>query len=577
MRNSPRRLRRMERILAISRELASILSPEEILHRIVQVAADVIKCESVGILLLNEQTNDLRFVAVTRFQNQLLDIPVPIASSIAGAAFTTAQPVIVNQVADDPRYYPRVAATTGVPARTLLAVPLQFRNRKIGVLEAENKKRYRRFDAVDVETLTALAVQTTIAIENARLFEQAQQEISARARVEDELRQQRDQFEARVADRTRELSALYAVSAIATRSQNLETLLNESLAQVMTALHCSSGAILLTAEKTSAVEPARLQLVAHCNMPPDLALPREMFPTEGGWFAALREQRRPLVISDVAADSRAPAAMRALGSQALLMSPLYPDGQMLGVIGLLRGAEQAFTAEEIALVTTVSDQMAIALHSHRLRQMAQQAALLEERHRLARDLHDSVTQALYGVTLFAQASQSSIRVGNLPLTGQYIGRLNETARQALKEMRLLIFELRPSLLEQVGLAGALRQRMEAVERRAGVAIELKVAELPDLPGELESHLYQIAQEALNNILKHSAATWVALRLTMEARQLHLAIEDNGKGFDPAKVGSAAGIGFASMRERAERIGGRLQIDSKPGVGTRVSLTVPVVG
>jgi len=172
----------MEQILAISHEFTVTLSLEAILHRIIQVATDLMDCESVGILLWDEQANNLRFVAATLFQDQLLDIPVPIDTSIAGASFASAQPVIVNNVANDLRYYAKVGEAIGLPARSLLAVPLQFRDHKIGVLEAENKRRNKKFDALDVETLTALAVQTTIAIENARLYEQAQQDLTARAR-----------------------------------------------------------------------------------------------------------------------------------------------------------------------------------------------------------------------------------------------------------------------------------------------------------------------------------------------------------------------------------------------------------
>jgi two-component system sensor histidine kinase UhpB len=130
-------------------------------------------------------------------------------------------------------------------------------------------------------------------------------------------------------------------------------------------------------------------------------------------------------------------------------------------------------------------------------------------------------------------------------------------------------------LDQVGFVGALQQRMEAVERRAGVAIEFKVQGITELPAALENDVYKIAQEALNNILKHSGASWVALRLMQKERILYLEIQDDGRGFDPAVAAGTAGIGFASMRERAARLGGELRINSKPGAGTRIALTVPI--
>jgi len=573
--DSRARLRRMEQILAISHEFTSTLSLEAILHRIVRVAANLVDCESVGILLWDEQANDLRFVAATLFHDQLLNIPVPIDTSIAGAAFTSAQPVIVNQVARDPRYYARVGEMTGLPAHSLLAVPLQFRNRKIGVLEAENKRYRRKFDAQDVEMLTALAIQMTIAIENARLYEQAQREIVARVRAEDALRQQRDQLEIRVAERTRDLAALYDVSAIATRAHELEPLLRESLARTMAALECTVGAILLVREKHSPAETTQLRLVAHQGFSPAVPIAHEMTATANGLFAQMGVERQPVLIPDVSTDPRVPTKMRALGACALLIAPLHTDDQVWGLIGLLREPARIFSADQIALLAAIARQLGVAVQSHHLRQSAQQSVLLGERQRLARDLHDSVTQALYGVTLFAQASRSSIHTGNLALTGQYIERLSESARQALKEMRLLIFELRPSLLDQIGFVGALQQRLEAVERRAGVAIEFKVEGLTELPAAIENDVYYIAQEALNNILKHSGAVWVALRLTIKERVLYLDIQDDGRGFDAAKTSTTAGIGFASMRERVARLGGELRINSKPGAGTRIALAVPI--
>ncbi len=576
MPDSKARLRRIERTLALSHEFTSTLSREAILRRTVQVAADLLACESVGILLWDERANNLRFVAATLFQDQLLDIPVPIDASIAGAAFASAQPVVVNDVARDPRYYLPVAEAIGMPARSLLAVPLQFRDAKIGVLEAENKKRHREFDAWDVETLTALAAQVTIAIENARLYERAQAEIAARARAEDALRQQRDRLQVHVAERTRELSLLYDLSALATRMQSLEALLHSSLTHLTTVLQCSAGIVFLAAERRKVEKPVRLQVVAQRGIPPNLTLLDGMYPSEDGLFAALQAQQHPLLIANIAADPRVPPAMRALGAQAMLLSPLQTSEQLLGVVGVLRDAAQEFTPEESALLATVTSQVSVAVQSQRLRQLAQQSALQEERQRLARDLHDSVTQSLYSVTLFAQASRSAVFAGNLALTQQYVGRLSEIAQQALKEMRWLIYELRPALVEEVGLVDALQRRLEMVERRAGVEAQLVIGEMRELETTLEDTVYQIAQEALNNTLKHAAANFVIVRLNTDVRSLRLEIQDDGKGFDPVSAEKAAGLGLASMRERAKQLGGTLTVTSKSGQGgTRVHLVVPL--
>jgi signal transduction histidine kinase len=148
------------------------------------------------------------------------------------------------------------------------------------------------------------------------------------------------------------------------------------------------------------------------------------------------------------------------------------------------------------------------------------------------------------------------------------------AQRALKEMRWLIYELRPALVEEMGLVNALQRRLEMVERRAGVQVQFAVAGMRELDAALENAVYQIAQEALNNTLKHAAATQVTMQMSMDARNLHLEIKDDGKGFDPATVGATAGLGLVSMRERAAQLDGSLAIISKPGQGTRIRLIVP---
>lgn len=202
-------LRQIEQILAISQTLISTASLEQILHNIVHAATELTDCETAAIFLLDEHSNDtLRFVAVALDEDRLFDIPVPIDASIAGAAFTCEQPVIANDARSDPRYYARVGDAIGYHARSLLAVPLKFQYHKIGVLEAENKKGDRKFDAGDARVLTALAAHAAIAIENARLYRQARQEITARVKIAEELRQQRDHLEEIVAERTAELQQL---------------------------------------------------------------------------------------------------------------------------------------------------------------------------------------------------------------------------------------------------------------------------------------------------------------------------------------------------------------------------------
>jgi signal transduction histidine kinase len=200
-------------------------------------------------------------------------------------------------------------------------------------------------------------------------------------------------------------------------------------------------------------------------------------------------------------------------------------------------------------------------------------AALEERRRLARDLHDSVTQSLYSLTLLAEATRRLAKAGDLERVENQVARLGETAQQALKEMRLLVYELRPLPLEQEGLIGALQQRLDAVEKRSGVNARLLIENVDRLPEPIEAALYFITQEALNNALKHASATSVTVKLSGQPQRVLLEVIDNGHGFDRTANTDRGGLGLTSMRERVERLGGALTIESTVGSGTHLGVVI----
>ena len=206
---------------------------------------------------------------------------------------------------------------------------------------------------------------------------------------------------------------------------------------------------------------------------------------------------------------------------------------------------------------------------------AQAQAALEERQRLARELHDSVTQSLYSLTLLSEASRRTAQQGDLEKVIGNIARLGETAQQALKEMRLLVYELRPLALEQAGLAEALQHRLDAVEKRAGIETQLSVDLNTELTTSVEHGLYRIAQETLNNSLKHAEASAVSVRLRSSDGIVEMEIQDNGKGFVLEQTEHQGGLGLTSIRERTEALGGEVSITSKSAEGTCVQIRLPL--
>jgi signal transduction histidine kinase len=200
---------------------------------------------------------------------------------------------------------------------------------------------------------------------------------------------------------------------------------------------------------------------------------------------------------------------------------------------------------------------------------AEELAVLKERNRLARDLHDSVTQALYSQTLYAEAASRLLVAGELQTATEHIAELKHTAQQAFQEMRLLIYELRPTVLEDEGIEAALKMRLESVEERSGLATEFIVEGTIDLPKNIEETFYWISQEVLNNVVKHALANKVEVQLLQLEHTISLDIFDDGVGFDPSAQSIQSGLGLRGIQERADQIGGNAIIDSQPGKGTRV--------
>ena len=196
----------------------------------------------------------------------------------------------------------------------------------------------------------------------------------------------------------------------------------------------------------------------------------------------------------------------------------------------------------------------------------------EERQRLARDLHDSVTQSLYSLSLFSRAAREAADDGDAVRLNRNLTELERNTLHTLREMRLLLYELRPADLEQEGLVRAIELRLNAVERRANLQLDVRLDELAGLSPSQEVELYHIVVEALNNVVKHAAATRVALHLTQADRHLRLRIVDDGQGYDPAQT--KGGMGLRNIRERVARLDGQLTISSEPGGGTRLEAVIP---
>lgn len=373
-------------------------------------------------------------------------------------------------------------------------------------------------------------------------------------------------LERKVVDRTQKLSALYDVMTVAAEPIDLKNKLDESLHRVLDAVHAQAGAIQLLDNDAEA-----LYLVAHHGLDAVLAGQLDMMPVDSGLCGWAIQKERPLILVDMAADQRTPELFRSSGFRAYVGVPMTSRGKTLGVLNVFRQSKRPYSEEDISLLDSVADQIGTAVENAKLRLENETLLIVEERNRLARELHDAVTQSLYSLTLYAETSLRFSRANQVDMAGDYIEKVAETAQQALREMRLLLHNLRPAVLEQLGLDKAISQRVEAVEKRVGVEVDYQVDGEINLPAHVEEALYHIVQESLNNALKHAAADRISIKLRQENARVTLTVSDDGKGFKHLDIGDGGGLGLTSMRERVDSLGGKLSIGAEVGGGTRVQV------
>ncbi len=382
----------------------------------------------------------------------------------------------------------------------------------------------------------------------------------------------RQELEQRVADRTRKLSVLNDVLRLTTQTDDLTALLSNVLKRVLSATHGEAGYIHLLDNQN------RFRLATQQGLSSTVAaavagLSDEQDETACSWVAA---HNMILSIPDIRADARTNCLDKLPSHLKIYVGvPLTAHGEVVGVLNLVGSSASQFAGEEMDMLAAVGRQIGSAIETARLRQQEGHLLVLQERNRLARDLHDSVTQSLYSVVLFAEAGRRKLEAGQTEQATTYLGRVNDTSQQALKEMRLFIHKLRPSLLQEEGLARALKHRLKAVEGRSGIDHELIIEGDLDLPPRLEEALYHISHEALNNSLKHARANKVRVSLIRSQEQVEMIISDDGRGFDTDTAVSSDGIGLKSMRERAEAFSGTVTLQSEPGQGTLVKVVLPL--
>ncbi|MCC7355073.1 MAG: GAF domain-containing sensor histidine kinase, partial [Anaerolineae bacterium] len=381
-------------------------------------------------------------------------------------------------------------------------------------------------------------------------------------------------LEQRVEERTHQLSTLLKVSHNILSTLELEPLLGLILDQLGAVVDYNGASIL-------ALEGDDLEVLAYRGPIAQGEILHHHLPLQTSPVnREVVRRRQPVIISDVRGDTPEALAFRETVGRQLQTTfsyvrswmgiPLLVRERVIGMVSLNKDAPNYYSPPQAELALAFANQVAVAIENARLYEQAEAAAVTAERQRLARDLHDAVTQTLFAASLIAEVLPR-LWERNPDEGRRRLAELRELTRGALAEMRTLLLELRPTALTEASLGDLLRQLAEAITGRARVPIALTVEAKCPVPPDVQIALYRIAQEALNNVAKHSGANQAVVSLNCQPGKVELRISDDGRGFEMTSI-SPDHLGLGIMRERAEAIGATLDIQSQPGHGTQVVVT-----
>jgi signal transduction histidine kinase len=367
------------------------------------------------------------------------------------------------------------------------------------------------------------------------------------------------ELEQRVQERTSELSTLLNVSRRIGSTLDLDTLLKQILSEMKNVLDYTAASICRLDDDEKMVQVSEAGAVPFTENPQPLV--------DEALIHQVVDSLQPVILQDWAAEGVKPEKMCWMGV------PLVIKDRAIGLFAFIHSDPHYYHQEQANLALAFAQQVAVAIENARLYEQAGQLAVLEERQRLARELHDSVSQVLYSIGLGTKTARAALDHNPTQLAEalDYVNRLAEAGQV---EMRALIFELRPETLRTDGLVAALEKEVAVLQKRHQLDVQVHLCPEPPVSLTIKETLYRVSQEAIHNIVKHAHATQASLSLEYSENRVCLEISDNGIGFDPMAE-YPGHLGLKSMRERAAQCNGQVQIDSAPDNGTKVRLIIPI--
>jgi signal transduction histidine kinase len=556
------RLKETVTMYNLSTAISSTLNLDEVLRTLYEQTRLLIDAASFLIAIYDEESDDLSFSLIFHQGRPLRPFTLKAAEDpgLTSRVLRGKQPLLIRDWATAPEAKGAEPVPAGTLPRSWLGVPIITGEQAIGVAVVQSDMP-GAFGERDKQSLLTIANQAAFAIGHARFYESSTR-------------------------RARELATLAEVSRTLSSTLDLEEVLTLIMQRVNAVLGVEAGSILLIdeatgelvfetalGEKSEEVKPIRLKMGE--GIAGHVALTGEPL-----MIANVQEDHRHSRVVDVSTDFL---------TRTLLCVPLIVRGKVIGVLEVMNKVKGDFTSADLNLLTSIAAYAAIAIENARLYRnvLAERDRVIiaqeEVRRQLARDLHDGPTQLVAAMLMNLDFVKAAL-LRDPSQIGREIDNLVDLGQRATHQMRTLLFELRPLVLESHGLVAALKVFLERRQKDENTALHLELQ--TDQPGNqfirpdyrVEAALFAVVQEAVNNALKHAEAEDIWVRLNQSARGLLVLVEDNGRGFDVAATNAnyeqRCSMGMVNMRERAELASGHLKLESAPGKGTKVAVWVP---
>jgi signal transduction histidine kinase len=532
---------RKDMLLEAGLTLASELSLPIVLQRIVDVAAQVTDARYGALGVIGDNGTLIEFVTTGISAKERRAIgALPTGRGVLGLLIHDPKPVRISNIGDHPVSvgFP----TSHPPMGSFLGAPVQAMGRVFGNIYLAEKRTTREFSKDDEESLIVLATQAGVAIANASLY--------------DEVRS-REQW----------LDALRDITTRVLDGDDGDSLL-ESIAEHARKVAAADAATIVSVSDT----PGELVVAAAVGTRSS-EMRGQTLPAEGSISGAVMRSGQSLSIDDVSADSRAFQPIVRLGRHGpAVFVPLRVPGGAAGTLMVtkLKGSPR-FDERRVQLVETLAGQASVAIEYGRAQTELRRLGLMEERERIAKELHDGIIQSLFAVGMGLQGTALMARSPDVTVR---IDKAVDELDKVIRDLRNYIFGLRPGILADRQLDQALRILGEEMQSRSRATVEVVIdaAVAANLSGR-SAEIIQLTREALSNVARHSQATRASLRLARSGSDAVLLLEDNGVGFDTR--GDTKGFGMANMRARAAGLGGTLDVESETGKGTTLRITFPI--